>query len=42
LQGLLDEPETALQLARAAYAEAPRYSWDARARAVRELLEEMA
>jgi glycosyltransferase involved in cell wall biosynthesis len=42
LQQLLAEPTRAEQLARAAYAEAPRYSWDARAQALRTLLEEVA
>jgi glycosyltransferase involved in cell wall biosynthesis len=42
LQGLIDSPSLAERLARTAYSEAPRFSWDARARALRELLEEVA
>ena len=37
---LLRDRPLALRLAKAAYDEAPRYSWDARARALRELMEE--
>jgi glycosyltransferase involved in cell wall biosynthesis len=42
LQKLIVEPSLAERLARAAYAEAPRFSWDARAHALRELLQEVA
>ena len=41
LRRLLDDPALAQRLARAAWDEAPRYSWDARARQLRELLEEV-
>jgi glycosyltransferase involved in cell wall biosynthesis len=41
IRRLLDCPELAERLGRTAFAEAPRFSWDARARAVRELLEEL-
>lgn len=39
---LLAEPLLAERLARAAFGEAPRYSWDARARRLRALFEELA
>jgi glycosyltransferase involved in cell wall biosynthesis len=39
---LLADKALAERLARTAYAEAPRYSWDARASALRELLQEVA
>jgi glycosyltransferase involved in cell wall biosynthesis len=42
LDRVLHEPGLAESLARSAYAEAPRYSWDARARALGELLKEVA
>jgi glycosyltransferase involved in cell wall biosynthesis len=42
LRTLLDRRDLAERLARTAYDEAPRYSWDARARALRELLQEVA
>ena len=42
LQELLAAPELAARLACTAYAEAPQFSWDARALAIRRLLEEVA
>ena len=42
LRALISQPSLAERLARAAYAEAPRYSWDARAQQLRELLLEVA
>jgi glycosyltransferase involved in cell wall biosynthesis len=42
LDRLLRQPALAEALARSAYAEAPRYSWDARARTLGELLQEVA
>lgn len=42
LTAVLEQPALAERLARTAYAEAPRYSWDARARQLRELLLEIA
>jgi glycosyltransferase involved in cell wall biosynthesis len=42
LRCVLSRPELGERLARAAYAEAPRYSWDARAASLRELLREVA
>jgi glycosyltransferase involved in cell wall biosynthesis len=41
LRRVLSEPDLAGRLAQAAWDEAPRYSWDARARALRELFEEL-
>jgi glycosyltransferase involved in cell wall biosynthesis len=41
LRRLAEEPALAARLARCAFAEAPRYSWDARARSLRGLLEEV-
>lgn len=41
LRRLLHDRPLALRLAEAAFAEAPRYSWDSRARALRELIEEV-
>jgi len=41
IRRLLQSPELALHIARTAYEEAPRFSWDARAGAVRELLDEV-
>ena len=42
LRRVLARPEVAERLARTAYAEAPRYSWDARASSLRDLLREVA
>jgi glycosyltransferase involved in cell wall biosynthesis len=42
LREILEHPELAERLARTAYEDAPRYSWDARARALRDLLQEVA
>jgi glycosyltransferase involved in cell wall biosynthesis len=41
LRRLADDPALAARLARGAFEEAPRYSWDARARSLRGLLEEV-
>jgi glycosyltransferase involved in cell wall biosynthesis len=41
IRRLLECPDLALRIARAAHDEAPRFSWDARATAVRALLEEV-
>jgi glycosyltransferase involved in cell wall biosynthesis len=41
LRRVLEERDLASRLARAAWDAAPRYSWDARARALRELIEEV-
>jgi glycosyltransferase involved in cell wall biosynthesis len=41
LRRVLSEADLARRLARAAWDEAPQYSWDARARALRELFEEL-
>jgi len=38
---LLAETELALRLARSAFAQAPRYSWDSRAQQLRQLVEEL-
>ncbi len=40
LRRVLSEVDLARRLARAAWDDAPRYSWDARARALRELFDE--
>jgi glycosyltransferase involved in cell wall biosynthesis len=42
LRTLLTQPEVARRLATTAYAEAPRYSWDARAQSLCEILREVA
>jgi len=42
LRRLLQDQALALRLAQAAYAEAPRYSWDARAQKLSELIRELA
>jgi glycosyltransferase involved in cell wall biosynthesis len=42
LRRLLQDKAQALRLAQAAYAEAPRYSWDARAQKLSELIRELA
>jgi glycosyltransferase involved in cell wall biosynthesis len=42
LRRLLADGDLARRLASAAWEAAPRYSWDARARALRELFEEVA
>jgi len=41
LRRLLQDQALALRLAQAAYAEAPRYSWDARALKLSELIREL-
>ena len=41
LRRILEEADLARSLAERAYAEAPAYSWDARARALRDLFEEV-
>jgi len=41
LRRILEEADLARRLAEQAWADAPAYSWDARARALKELIEEV-